>query len=190
MPKELNNVNKSIQFFSIKSQVIWLIFIIFKDTILFMADESKWSEGKIQQAAIAHLRNTYPELYGCLYHIPNGAERNPLTAAILTGQGVTPGIQDLHLIWNGRLYLIEVKTAKGEVSVEQKVVHAQHDKQGFKTYIFRSYEHIISFVESVILGNDLSGFSCYISPFSDGEMLEIYREEMRSKRMATKKKVA
>lgn len=154
-----------------------------------MEDESKWSEAKIQQTAFTYLRNTYPELYGCLYHVPNGAQRNPLTAAILTGQGVVPGIPDLNLIWGGMLYLIEVKTAFGEVSPEQKVVHAQHDGQGFKTYIFRSSKDIICFVEAVILGRDLSRFDSFISPFSNFKMQDKYWEEMRTKRMSKNRKV-
>jgi len=148
-----------------------------------MVDESNWTEGKIQQTAIENLKNAHPELYGCLYHVPNGGFRDSLTASIMTGQGLTRGIQDLHFIWSGNLYLIEVKTERGEVSTSQKVVHAQHDKQGFKTYIFKTSEQIIYFVEWVIAGKSLDGFKRFISPYSDGEKLEFYREMMREERI-------
>jgi hypothetical protein len=148
-----------------------------------MTDESNWSEGKIQQTAITYIRNKYPELYGVIYHIPNGGFRDDLTASIMTGQGLTPGVQDLHFIWGGQLYLIEVKTERGEVSSAQKAVHAQHDKQGFKTYIFKTSEQIIYFVEWVIAGKSLDGFIRFISPYSDGSKLEIYREELKAERI-------
>jgi len=148
-----------------------------------MVDESNWSEGKIQQTAFQALRNKYPELYGCLYHIPNGGFRDDLTASVMTGQGLTPGVQDLHFIWGGQLYLIEVKTERGEVSAAQKAVHSQHDKQGFKTYIFKTSEQIIYFVEWVIAGKCLDGFTRFISPYSDGTKLDIYREELKTERI-------
>ena len=148
-----------------------------------MVDESNWSEGKIQQTAITYIRNKYPELYGVIWHIPNGGFRDDLTASVMTGQGVTPGIPDLNFLWNGNLYLIEVKTEKGEVSTAQKVVHAQHDKQGFKTYIFKTSEQIIYFVEWVIAYKSLEGFKRFISPYSNGEKLDIFREELRLERI-------
>lgn len=148
-----------------------------------MIDESNWSEGKIQQTAVTHIRNNYNDLYGCLYHIPNGGFRDDLTASIMTGQGLTPGVQDLHLIWGGKFYPIEVKTEKGEVSAAQKVVHAQHDKQGFKTYIFKTSEQIIYFFEWVVAGKCLDAFNRFISPFSNAEKLEIYREELKAERI-------
>lgn len=148
------------------------------------------SESKIQQAAFTYLRNRYPELYGCLYHVPNGGFRDSLTASLMTGQGLTPGVQDLHLVWGGKLYLIEIKAPQGEVSPEQKYVHSQHAKQGFSTYIFRSSEDIISFVESVLTDSDLVQFSTYISPYSDGSKTEFYREEMRKHRMLKRSKSA
>ncbi|RZJ91870.1 MAG: hypothetical protein EOO20_03780 [Chryseobacterium sp.] len=148
-----------------------------------MVDESNWSEGKIQQTAITYIRNKYPDFYGVIWHCPNGGFRDSITASIMTGQGLTRGIQDLHFVWGGKLYLIEVKTEKGEVSTAQKVVHAQHDKQGFKTYIFKSSEQIIYFVEWVILGKSLDGFDRFISPYSDGDKLDFYREIMRQERI-------
>lgn len=149
-----------------------------------MVDESNWSEGKIQQTAFTYLRDTHPDLYGCFWHCPNGGFRDSITASIMTGQGLTPGVQDLHLVWGGRYYLIEVKTEKGEVSAEQKVVHAQHDRQGFKTYIFKTSEQIIYFVEWVMRGKSLDGFNRFISPYSNAEKVDIYREEMRKERIA------
>lgn len=142
-------------------------------------DQGNFSEAKIQQDAITHIRNQFPETYGCLYHIANGGYRDPRTATILTGQGVVPGVQDLHLIWAGKLYLIEVKTSSGQVDPAQKVVHAQHKKQGFDTYIFRTSKEIISFVEYVLKSQNIDHFNGFISPFSKAENLHLYQEEYR-----------
>lgn len=142
-------------------------------------DQSNFSEARIQQDAITEIRNKYPESYGCLYHIANGGYRDPRTATILTGQGVVPGVQDLHLIWGGNLYLIEVKTYNGQVDPAQKVIHSKHKLQGFDTYVFRTSIDIISFVEHVILSKNIDHFKAYISPYSNVENLNIYQEEYR-----------
>lgn len=144
-----------------------------------MMDQSNFSEARIQQDAITHIRNLYPETYGCLYHVANGGYRDPRTATILTGQGVVPGVQDLHLIWGGKLYLIEVKTSNGQVDPAQKVIHSKHKVQGFDTYVFRTSNDIISFVECVVKSKNLDQFKSLISPFSNIENLEKYQEEYR-----------
>lgn len=155
-----------------------------------MIDQSNYSEARIQQEAITEIRNRFPESYGALYHIANGGYRDPRTATILTGQGVVPGIPDLHLIWAGKFYLIEVKTHQGQIDPAQKVIHAQHKKQGFDTYVFKSSYDIISFVEHVILGKGIDMFKTFISPYSDSNSLEKYKEEYRIFRQSKFKRKA
>jgi hypothetical protein len=140
------------------------------------------SEGRIQQDAFTLIREKYPETYGAIFHVPNGALRDGLTASVLTGQGVTPGIQDIWFIWAGKVYIIEVKDDTGIVSTEQKVVHSQHKIQGFDTYILRTTEQIIYFVKYVIEGRSLDGFKRFISPYSNTENYQIYLEQMRIER--------
>lgn len=140
-------------------------------------DESNWSEAKIQQTAIQAIRNEYPDTYACLWHCPNGGIRDPRTATIMTGQGVVPGIADLHFIWMGKYYIIEVKTERGQVDPAQKVVHSQHKKHGFNTYIFKTSEQIIYFIKWIIEGKDLCQFNRFISPYSNENMHEIYLNE-------------
>ncbi|WPU91827.1 hypothetical protein SNE25_21145 [Mucilaginibacter sabulilitoris] len=142
--------------------------------------EINFSEAKIQQIAVTEIRNEFPETYGCFYHVPNGGYRDKKTASILKGQGVVPGIQDLHFIWFGKLYLIEVKEHEGYVSAEQKVIHAQHKVHGLDTYIFRTSEQIIYFVRYIIQGKSLDGFKRFISPYSIAENVEMYRKELEA----------
>lgn len=154
-----------------------------------MVDESNYSEAKIQQTAIQAIRNDYPETYGLLYHIPNGGIRDPRTATIMTGQGVVPGIQDLHFLWRGKHYLIEVKTERGQIDPAQKVIHSQHKKHGMDTYIFKTSEQIIYFIKWVIEGKDLGQFDRFISPYSNENMCETYMQEYTLFRKSKLKKV-
>ena len=153
-----------------------------------MVDQNVYSESKIQQIAITEVRNRYPATYGLLFHVPNGGLRDPRTASILTGQGVVPGIQDLFFLWAGKFYLIEVKDAKGQVSPAQKVIHAQHKLHGIDTYVFRTSEQIIDFVGHIVLGQDIGAFTFFISPYSNAERLQQYKEEYREYRMKGKGK--
>jgi hypothetical protein len=156
-----------------------------------MVNEDNFSEAKIQQIAVTEIRNRYPDTYGCFYHVANGGIRDKRTGSILKAQGVVPGIQDLHFIWQGKLYLIEVKDHDGEVSPDQKLIHATHKLHGITTYLFRTSEQIIYFVTYVVQGRSLHGFDRFISPFSVAEDVPKYREEVRQlhirKKMAQRK---
>lgn len=56
------------------------------------------------------------------WHTPNGEKRDRVTAAILKGMGVKPGIPDLLLYdtLTGHLHAIEVKAKDGYLTAEQK----------------------------------------------------------------------
>lgn len=55
-----------------------------------------------------------------LFHVPNGGKRDRVTAAILVGQGVRPGVADLGLMLPaGRFAWIELKTEDGKPSPQQ-----------------------------------------------------------------------
>lgn len=144
------------------------------------AIEDNFSEAKIQQIAVTTIRNDFPETYGLLWHVPNGGIRDQRTASILKSQGVVPGIQDLHFLWHGQLYVIEVKDKDGVCSPEQKVIHAQHKAHGIDTYIFRTSQQIIYFIKYIIQGKSLEGFARFISPFAVAEDLPIYKQEVRA----------
>lgn len=155
-----------------------------------MEDQKYPSESKIQQDAFTEIRNRYPETYGLIYHVPNGGLRDKRTASIMRGLGVVPGIQDLHFLWKGTHYIIEVKDHKGRVSAEQKVIHAQHKLHGTDTYIFRTAEQIIYFVEYIIQSKSLKAFDRFISPYCNPEKVEEYKAEMRIERQNKLRKVA
>jgi hypothetical protein len=144
-----------------------------------VSNQDNWTEAKIQQNALVYIRNTYPQTIGCIWHVPNGGLREKVNASILTGQGIIPGIQDVHFLWHGAFYVIEMKDKSGPVSPEQKVIHAKHKLHGKDTYIFRRSDLLISFVEHVIFGKSLDAFAIYISPYSVAANFDQYNEELR-----------
>jgi hypothetical protein len=67
-------------------------------------------------------KETYPELE-YMFAIPNGGQRNAATGARLKAEGVKAGVLDIFLpvarsVWHG--LWVEMKTAKGQLSQEQK----------------------------------------------------------------------
>jgi hypothetical protein len=144
--------------------------------------EQKLSEARIQEDVFKYIRNQHPETHGCLWHCPNGGARDARSASFLTSQGVVPGVQDLHFIWMGGYYVIELKTPTGEVSCEQKFIHAVHALHGRLTYIFITPADTVNFIETILSGQPIDSFKWAISPFADPKKVDQYREEMREER--------
>jgi len=135
------------------------------------------SEARIQEDAFKFIRKHHPETYGCLWHVPNGGLRDKVGVRTFAGQGVVPGIQDIHFLWEGNFYVIEIKRPDGQVSAEQKLIHAIHAKHGKMTYLFKTSEGIIYFVQAILSGAGIDNFVPYISRFARPEMIDIYRQE-------------
>ena len=82
----------------------------------------------------------WPELR-LLYAVPNGGRRSPRVAADMKREGQKPGVPDLHLpIGRGGYFglWIEMKTAKGRVSPEQKQWHEDLVAQNHLVVVARS----------------------------------------------------
>lgn len=151
------------------------------------------SEARIQADAFQYIWGTYPETRGCIWHVPNGGLRDKISANILKAQGLVAGIQDLQMIWNGQPYFIELKDNTGKVDVAQKWIHAKHMLHGVPTYIFRTKEEVIRFVEAIIHNLGLDQFTGFISPYSDANKVELYAAEYKDyklKQAARYKKAA
>ncbi len=113
------------------------------------------SEIQIQGDAWKYLINTWPVLYGLLFHVPNGGSRNGVEGKQFQAAGLTPGISDLLLIWKGKIFAIEVKIwdkqfepAQGR-SPEQIAIHAKWKTQGIKVHMAFSAEEIVECVLSI-----------------------------------------
>ena len=110
-------------------------------------------ESDIQRAVIDYRNwrmNQDPE-WVLLHAIPNGESRDPRTAALLVGQGVTPGVYDL--FWpiktetNLGLYL-ELKTKVGEPTAEQVLFGIATGIQGYRTCIAYSTDDAIRVLDA------------------------------------------
>lgn|SRR5690606_7941161 len=112
------------------------------------------SENKILSEAFKFLWNNHPEIRYCFYHVANEAKRTPIEWSMLKAIGFTKGIQDIHFLFKGHAYQIEMKTPTGRIDPWQKVVHCAHFNQGFVTYIFRTSKDLIDFITCIITEGD------------------------------------
>lgn len=95
------------------------------------------SEHMEQVQLVSWFRKTYTGVL--IFSIPNGGQRNAVTASFLKAEGVVAGIPDLyipqHNLW------IEMKKAKGgRVSVAQKEKIAYLESIGHKVIIGHGFE--------------------------------------------------
>ena len=75
-------------------------------------------EIKIHIAILDYLRAVLPD--ALVWHTPNGGARNISEAKSLKRMGVLPGVPDIIVITRaGKALFIEVKTARGKLSLEQ-----------------------------------------------------------------------
>lgn len=75
-------------------------------------------ENQIQALIVKYLRAVLPKNYRC-FAVPNGSQRMPSGKPANAVPGLTPGIPDLAIVGDGRIFFIEVKAAKGRLSEAQ-----------------------------------------------------------------------
>lgn len=111
----------------------------------------KHEESNIQIVCINWFRLMYPNLR--LYAIPNGGNRNVITAAIMKREGVMRGVADLFLMHASNGYhglYIEIKTPKGKQSPEQKAFEHSALLEGYEYKIARSLDEFILIVKNYL----------------------------------------
>lgn len=121
-------------------------------------------EHNLQCACVKWFAYQHPELQGLLFAIPNGGARSKATAGKLKAEGVVPGVADLILMvprcvkahddegWYNTIHAlcIEMKTAKGRQSPEQKGWMEMVQAHGYKYAVCRSLEDFVSTVEGYL----------------------------------------
>jgi len=101
-------------------------------------------EHKVQVAICQYL-----EMRGVVYFaIPNGGNRNIVTAKKLKAEGVQPGVPDLCVIHDGQPYFLEVKkpkttTRKGQLSITQKAMIERLEGAGAEVAVVYSVADVI-----------------------------------------------
>jgi len=108
------------------------------------------SEDALQTQCVQWFHNTYPNLRGLLFSVPNGGKRTPTEARRLKYTGLTPGIPDLIFAYHGEATFIELKTLTGTLSQEQIGIHGLLRKEAFKVHVARSLDEFKSVITSLI----------------------------------------
>lgn len=124
-------------------------------------------EHNIQSACVRWFNLQWPEYRGLLFAIPNGGARSKATAGKLKAEGVVPGVADLILLVPKRVKVlsafpnealwhtihalcIEMKTAKGRQSPEQKEWQKMVEKHGYKYEVCRSIDEFMDTINNYL----------------------------------------
>ena len=74
--------------------------------------------------------------------VPNGGLRHKLEAARMSRLGVRAGVADLHIVYRGRLYCLELKSPTGQLSATQAQMIHKLEACGVPTAIIRKPEEL------------------------------------------------
>jgi hypothetical protein len=86
-------------------------------------------EAALQRAVLDHLKwRAAPNLFA--FHVPNGGWRSPVEAMVLKGLGTTPGIPDVLVIHDGKIYGLELKAAGRSITPIQRETHGRMRRAG------------------------------------------------------------
>tara|TARA_R110000851_G_scaffold51794_2_gene122678 strand:+ start:295 stop:639 length:345 start_codon:yes stop_codon:yes gene_type:complete len=113
------------------------------------------SEDALQQLCYMWFHNTYPNLRGLLFHVPNGGSRHVLEAVKMKKIGVVAGVADLLFLWNGKCYCLELKTATGRQSKKQQDWQNLVQKNGMVYLIIRNVNEFQTSVKTIIKGESI-----------------------------------
>ena len=109
------------------------------------------SEDALQQKCVVWFWNNYPHLRGLLFSVPNGGERSSRQGKLLNQTGLIPGVSDLILLYNGKVFCIELKKDNRAVqSQNQKEWQAQVESQGIPYFIIRSLSNFKILMNTII----------------------------------------
>jgi hypothetical protein len=94
-------------------------------------------EANIQAGVVGYVRAVAPDVL--IFHVPNGGYRTPAESARLKWTGTLAGVPDLCLIAPiGRVFFMEIKTATGRLSENQKRIHGWLTAIGVSCAVVRS----------------------------------------------------
>lgn len=108
---------------------------------------SRNDEANIQAAIFQYVRAVAPDVL--IFAVPNGGLRAKAEAARLKWTGVVAGVPDLCLVLpGGRACFIEVKTAKGVLSADQKAMRLRLIRMGVPCVTARSVEDVRAWLQA------------------------------------------
>ena len=79
---------------------------------------------------------------GTFWAVPNGGLRHKLESARMTRTGTRAGVPDIHIVYRGRLYCLELKAPKGQLSATQSQMISKLEACGVPTAVVRSISEV------------------------------------------------
>ncbi len=114
-------------------------------------ERMKQLESKIQISCVKWFRKQYPKLL--LFAIPNGGQRNVITASIIKAEGAVSGVADLQLLVANKTYhslFIEMKQGKNKQSDSQLEFEKYCIKHQYQYEVCRSVDEFIAIIDKYL----------------------------------------
>lgn len=108
------------------------------------------TEEQLCQKAFFWFTNAFPDLRGCLFHVPNGGNRNAREGKRFKQMGVVPGVADLILLVGKKAYLLEAKKEGGRQSQKQVEWELLMKREGFTYIVFDSLKFFKDSLTSIL----------------------------------------
>ncbi len=102
-------------------------------------------EHQIQCGIVRYLRMNGITVFA----VPNGGQRNLITATRLKAEGALAGVADMVILEKGTCLFVEVKTAKGRQQESQKVFEEKVKSHGMRYVIWRDVEDAVEYVKNL-----------------------------------------
>lgn len=109
------------------------------------------SEIKLQAKIFQYYWNHHLQTRGLIFHVPNGGKRSKIEASQLKASGVVPGIPDLLILNDGKVYGLELKRDEGKwkVSDEQVKIHETWKANNIPVYLCDDYDSAIRIINGI-----------------------------------------
>ena len=107
-------------------------------------------ESTLQITCVKWFNAIYPEHQGLLFSVPNGGQRNAITAKIMKAEGVVAGVSDLILFMPRRGYhalCIEMKVDTNKQSENQKIWQKKAEGEGYLYKVIYTIEDFAKLVK-------------------------------------------
>lgn len=107
----------------------------------------KRPEDAIQRQVTAYLDVALPES-AVWFAVPNGGKRSKIEAAIMKGLGVKAGVPDLCIIWDCRVFFIELKAPGRYMTKAQQETVGRLQYAGALCCVCRSLDEVIEWLDA------------------------------------------
>lgn len=108
-------------------------------------------EADLQVQCMTWLKTQFPQYRRLCFHVPNGGTRNPVEAAHLKAQGVTPGVADIIIMVPSGKYhgaAIELKVGNNKPTASQQEFLANACKNGYFATLCWSLDEFIELIHT------------------------------------------